>query len=491
MNRNDNALRLVGLAGSLLVVVVVAALPATAAGQPPPGSAPPPNEAAGASTPSPSTAEAPPVMPDSTTTPAPPPPEPAPPPPPHATAPPPPQAQVAAPPPSQAAAGGPAQIPLGTAPKGPVAPAFPPAIPSIDFGGRLRASVLLRDTKNPGGLGDASATVYADLYASGQITRMWSWLIAVTTDNYGGTAGAPSTVSLNLLDAMATFAPFPELQLTVGRMLVMADRYTPSGPWGLDEWFYPGFFVDVAAPALPKSGPVGRDVGLTLWGVPLGGHVKYYLGAYQLQDPNLSPLVSGRVQVSLLSREPGWFHRTTYYGDRDLVSVGVGGQVQSHGSVMVVPPPAAGTPPTPPLVDDFREVNADLIVEKRLGASGALSLEAAYYNFHGTYQPWKWLALGAVAYNSPVIEGIGKLRPSFRFQQAQARQTLASGESLDPSRTYDAQLTYVIMHWFAHVSVTYRHYDTAYSSPSAPAPAMAPAHRTGDMIVFGVQLWDP
>ena len=183
--------------------------------------------------------------------------------------------------------------------------------------------------------------------------------------------------------------------------------------------------------------------------------------------------------------KPGWFQRTTYYGDRDLVSVGVGGQMQKRGSVMTVAAPAV------PIVDDYREVNADLIAEKRLGDSGALSLEAAYYNFHGTYQPWKWMALGAVAYNSPVIEGVGKFRPSFRFQQAQAQQTLASGESLDPSRTYDAQLTYVVMHWFAHVSLTWRHYDTVYASASAPQPAVAPPHSKGDMVVLGLQLWDP
>ena len=92
-----------------------------------------------------------------------------------------------------------------------------------------------------------------------------------------------------------------------------------------------------AAPSR-RRGPAGRDVGVTAWGAPLGGHVKYYLGAYQLQDPTLSPLFSGRVQVSLLSPEPGWFHRTTYYGDRDLVSIGIGGQIQNNGSVMAVPP---------------------------------------------------------------------------------------------------------------------------------------------------------
>ena len=128
------------------------------------------------------------------------------------------------------------------------------------------------------------------------------------------------------LDVIAKFEPLPEFNIYAGRMLVQADRFSPSGPWGIDEFFYPGFFMGVAGPpALPKAGPVGRDVGTTVWGAPFGGHFKYYAGAYQLQDPALSPLYSGRLQLSLLNPEPAFFQRTTYYGTKDLISLGVGG----------------------------------------------------------------------------------------------------------------------------------------------------------------------
>lgn len=464
MSRN-NAQGRSGVVASLVAVsvaFVVANLPGTAVAQPAPAEPPPDS-----SPPPPETAERPPAPPPVllAVPPAPPPPVPGP----------------IAPP----------EIPIGVTPKGPVAPAFAPTIPNIDFGGRIRAGIRLQNPATPTKLNDVSATLNADLYAGGQIQKMWRWYVSITTDNYGGASGQPSTVSLVLLDAMATFSPLPEFQITAGRMLVMADRYAPGGPWGLDEWFMPGFYPGVAPPALPKAGPIGRDVGVVAWGVPLGGHIKYYLGAYQLQDPVLSPLISGRLQVSLLSQEPGWFQRTTYYGDRDLISIGVGGQVQKNGSVMAAAPAMMGMTPPPQMMDDFREFNADLIVEKRLGDKGGLSFEGAYYNFHGSYQPWAWAAVGALAYNSPIIEGIGKLRPSFRFQQAEAKQVTASGEAFDPSRLYDVQLTYVVMNWFAHFSVTYRRNDTVYASASAPAPAMAPAHSTGNMIIFGVQLWDP
>jgi hypothetical protein len=407
--------------------------------------------------------------------------------PPPVVAPPPPPPP--APPPAPPA---PAEIPYGTVPKGPVPPASAPAFPNIDYGGRLRSAVRIQGNSDPKALNDVSATLTADLYAGGQINKMWKWLFAVTAADYGGAPGQPSTVSMNVLDAIAGFTPIPEFQIYAGRMLVMADRYAPSGPWSMDEWTYPGFFsAPGAPPAVPKAGPVGRDVGVTVWGAPLGGHAKYYLGAYQLQDPALSPLFSGRVQVSLLSPEPGWFHRATYYGDRDLVSVGIGGQMQKNGSVMAVPAAMAGMPPPVPMLDDYREVNADLTVEKRFGDMGGISLEGAYYNYQGTYQPWKWSMVGAIAYNSPVVAGIGKFRPSFRFQQAQARQVTNTGEALDPTRVYDAQLTYSVMHWFTHVVINYRHYDVAYASASGAQPMGQPAHGVGNMVIIGVQLWDP
>jgi len=451
--------RVVFWSGCFLVCSLVSLFPRVGYGQTPPAESASPSASQSGEGPPPAAPEAPPTRA-----------EPAP-----AAAPPPPASEP---------------IPMGAVPKGPVPPAPPPAMPNIDYGGRLRTGLRFQSTTDPKSLNDVAQTIYADLYAGGQINSMWKWLLAITTNDYGGTAGQTSTAPISLLDAIAGFTPLPEFQIYAGRLLVMADRYAPSGPWGLDEWFYPGFFVGTP-PAVPKAGPSGRDFGTVVWGAPLAGHVKYYLGAYQMQDPTLSPLYSGRVQVSLLSAEPGWFHRTTYYGERDLVSFGVGGQYQKNGSVMTVPAATTGMTPPPPSVDDYRELNADVIVEKRLGDLGAVSVEGAYYNFHGTYQPWKWSAVGAIAYNSPVLAGIGRLRPSFRFQQAEAKQVTATGASLDPTRVYDAQLTYSVMAWYAHVVVNYRHYDVVYASPSSAPPAGAPGASTGNMIVVGVQLWDP
>src|SRR5687767_14482643 len=47
-----------------------------------------------------------------------------------------------------------------------------------------------------------------------------------------------------------------------------------------------------------------------------------------------------------------------------------------------------------------------------------------------------------------IMTWIGQLRPSCRCQQAQTKQVTATGDSFDPTRVYDVQLTYSVMQWF-------------------------------------------
>src|SRR5688572_15767461 len=111
------------LAGGGLLALLLSLGPSKAFGQTaPPGEARPaaasnPGEAAGARAPLAAPPESPPPL----------------------------QAPPPAPPPAPAPAPGPApaptELPFGTVPKGPVAPVPPPAMPNIDYGGRLRSAV--------------------------------------------------------------------------------------------------------------------------------------------------------------------------------------------------------------------------------------------------------------------------------------------------------------------------------------------------------------
>jgi hypothetical protein len=359
-------------------------------------------------------------------------------------------------------------IPDGTAPRKPVPPAFPPAIPNIDYGGRLRVGTALQDDD---GL-DPYMTVDADVYMLGQVHRMFKWQIALTL-SYGGSPGSPSTTTWSVLDAIARFEPTPWFNIYAGRLIVVVDRFGQAGPWGTDEWFYPGIFAG-APLATPKTGPAGRDVGVNVWGAPFGGHLKYYLGAYQLQDPALNPLLSARLQLSLLNPEPAFYHRNTYYGDAELISAGIGAQFQKDGSRQ--PTPAAPPAGFVPLTDDHAVLSADLAIEKTLGGAGSLSVNGAAYFFEGDFRSWESLYLASLGFVFSPVVGIGKFRPSVRVQQAQAP---AAGAGV--SRVIDGQLSYLIMNWYARLLLNYRH-----SSIDLGTGAVK-----DDRLVLGVVLWDP
>jgi hypothetical protein len=281
---------------------------------------------------------------------------------------------------------------------------------------------------------------------------------------------------------IAKFEPLREFNIYAGRHLVQADRFTPGGPWGIDEFFYPGFFPLVGAPALPKAGPVGRDVGVTIWGAPFEGHFKYYVGAFQLHDPVLNPLLSGRLQLSLLSPEPAFYQRTTYFGTRDLVSFGVGAQYQSSGSVQTVPAPAAGMPPIVPLTDDYNSITGDVNVEKVLEEAGTVSAVAQVSSFGGEYQRWENFWLVSLGYMMPRPIGIGKLRATVRYQSA-----IDPSDGAESSSLIDAQLSYNIAAWYARVALGFRHGSTFLPG----APPAAGTTQDSNMVYLGITLADP
>jgi hypothetical protein len=375
----------------------------------------------------------------------------------------------------------PSLIPDGEAPKGPIAPAFPPAIPNVDYGARLRAVIKLQNPEDPEKVNDVSEQVEADLYVNGQIHRFLKYQVALTLA-YPGTSAAPQQVNVSPLDVIARIEPLPEFNVYLGRMLVVVDRFAPSGPWGIDEFFFPGFFPLIGPPALPKAGAQGRDVGATVWGAPLKGLLKYYLGAFNLYDPSLNPLLSGRVQVSLLNGEPAFYHRGTYFGTKDIISAGVGGQYQKDGSVQAVPPAMAGMPPTVPLTDDYSMLTADLTVEKNIGDAGTLSAVGAFSKFNGDYQRWENYWLASLGYMLPQPIGIGKPRITVRYQRAQD-----AADGADPSSVLDAQLSYNIAAWFARFALGYRRGES-WLPPSMTAPATV---ASSNMLYFGVTLADP
>src|SRR5258708_26947365 len=80
-------------------------------------------------------------------------------------------------------------------------------------------------------------------------------------------------------------------------------------------------------------------------------------------DPTATPLYSGRLQLALLAKEPGFWGNGSYFGEKDVLSIGVSGQAQK---ALVGP--------------NYGEFSADALAEFKVGG-GWVTGEGVYYHF--------------------------------------------------------------------------------------------------------------
>jgi hypothetical protein len=396
-------------------------------------------------------ADPPPPAPAATTA-APPPPAP-----PMATEPPPP----AATPPAQAAT-----PPLATE-------AMPATreekLPSIDVGAWVRAAGRLQrggdDPQSMAGL--QMDTAYVELHAGGKIHKNVSLTLNLNANGLGGTAG--------IEDAIVGFDIADPIHLWLGQLLVPVDRANFSGPFFMIPWNYPGVFGPNGVAAIPKEGPAGRNIGGSLWGNDPDGKIKYAVGVFlpPAGSPhNATPLVSAHVSTALIGKETGYFGNETFFGNQDIVSIGVGGQYQKKGSVGTAP--AGGVAPK----DNYGEFTADALAEFKYGDGGWFSLDGAFYHFAGDYQAATDAFYVTAAIASPKV-GVGNIQPMIRYQQGMGR-TPAGGSGALNEYTVDASLNYLIMGPALRMMVNFEH--AGVKNETAAGTLME-----ANMVQFGAQ----
>lgn len=311
------------------------------------------------------------------------------------------------------------------APTQPVA--APPAPPSpwgpdpknVAVGAWLRLGGRIQNPSARNSLNDVwMDEIYLILTANGRITPWFKWQFNLNANNPptqpNGVAPL-SYASVGIQDLIVKLELDPLFNIWVGRMLVPGDRSNLSGPWFINYFLYPGFLrVRSAPPPIGlKSGPNGRDNGVTAWGQVAGGAFKYYLGAYNLdaQVHEVNPLVTARVVLNLLDPEPGYYHQSAYHGAKDIVAVAASLQYQRSGSFKVLAP---GTPPTID-VGDYRLFEADALIDKKLGEAGVGTLEGATY-FYDERQPVRQFYMFGAGYVVPQPIGPGRFAPAVRYQ---------------------------------------------------------------------------
>jgi hypothetical protein len=335
----------------------------------------------------------------------------------------PPPGDVVAPTEAAQAASTPVTFPPAPAPAPPERPLFDP---KIGVGAWLRVGYRIQNPSEVEKLNDVFMDqLYLVLAARGQFTPWLKWQASLAANHYT----APGSVTLDaeltypnagLQDLIIKFEPDDAFNVWAGKMILPIDRANLSGPWFTNYWLMRGAFPRSAAVSPPpygiKAGPFGRQQGVSVWGQVLAGKLKYYAGAYELDQQSLDahPMFAGRLVANFLDPEPGYYNESAYHGEKDIISIGVGGQYQKGGSVLVIP---AAMPNLE--VGDLKVVTADLLIDKKLG-NHVLTLEGSAY-FTDDFQPVNRLYVVGAGYTSPPV-GPGRISPAARFQVATVPQ---------------------------------------------------------------------
>jgi hypothetical protein len=288
-----------------------------------------------------------------------------------------------------------------------------------------------------------------------------------------------SDETMRLLDVVAQFQLMDGLNFWFGRMLPPSDRANLAGPYFANVWEYP------MVSQYPNAF-TGRDTGALLWGNIFDGKLLYAVGAYQgknrgtgLSNDSADPLYAGRIAYSFLEPELGYYGTNSYFGGKEVFTVGAAYQYQKNG---------VGTATTS---GDYRAWNVDALFETKMANGGVITLEGAYYDYDtddisdtsagvvaacaavnanncgGAVQGDAWL--GTAAYLIPVKVGIGQFQPYVRYQ------------TFDPdggskSKQWDIGLSYIMAGHNARITAVYSDMD-----PGAGAS-------NKDKFILGVQL---
>jgi hypothetical protein len=319
-----------------------------------------------------------------------------------------------------------------------------------------------------------------ELRLGGDVTDYFSWTAdfnaVLDGDGAGTSTGGGTFADFSIEDLIAQFKAAKEFQIWAGRLLVPSDRSNFSGPFFTSPWNYPGFYKAGAAPIGPMEGPNGRNQGVTVWGNVADDKFKYYAGVYGIDQggptfegngTGANPFYSARLSYTFQGSEPGYFGSSTYYGDKSVVTLGVGAQYMKDGSVD--PTSTAMVKPQKDTVIGM----ADLLAEEATDA-GTFTFEGQFYAFNSGYQfsgptqPYspKEAFYALFSYLTPQNIGVGKLQPLIRWQQ-----------TADPAWTVvDVALAYVMKAYDCRLVLNYEHTDLGSDGGVANA------------LEFGVQL---
>ena len=175
-------------------------------------------------------------------------------------------------------------------------------------------------------------------------------------------------------------------------------------------------------------------------------------------------LWAGRVVLNLWDPEPGYYNSSIYYNDKDILAIGLAGQLQNSALVGDCGG-GPGDPPVPPVgtctdaldVGDFRAWNVDVLMQKHLGF-GMVAFNGAYYDYDrdrkgtATNEGKAWFAVGSLLLPEKYGPGKwqGQLEPFVRFQEFDPRES-----GIRDHTRWDFGLNYVLSGHNARITAQY------------------------------------
>ena len=260
---------------------------------------------------------------------------------------------------------------------------------------------------------------------------------------------------IRVLDAVGKLEVNELFNLWLGRFLPPSDLSNLSGPFYLNAYEFP--YVQFGYPGILQ----GRDDGAAIWGQVGEGAFKWQVGMFKGTDgfPNGDDhrMLTARLTLNLLDPEPGYYNQSTYYGEKDILALGVAMMNQNDATGTIADP------------EDYLGWNIDVLFEKKLDSDGVLSLESAYYDFDDNgannmeiaagdlvdmnRQGESFFILAAYLFPDQVAMGNieGQFQPYFRFMDFD-RDFPANGET---EEGLDFGLNYIIDGHNAQISVVY------------------------------------
>ena len=266
----------------------------------------------------------------------------------------------------------------------------------------------------------------ARIYVSGGVVENIKFMF---NTEYNGNSS-----QIGVLDAAARLEFKPEFNIWMGRMLPPSDRANMYGPYYAHHWNVFSDGVQNGHPSITIGGVpnfTGRANGIVYWG-DFNEKVKLSVGAFDGASltGNAKVLGAARLQFNLMDSEDGYYLNGTYYGDKNLFSIGGSTQVQSGKTAS----------------------NIDLLFEKKLSGGGVVTVESEYTNYNrlgGYVSGYKSQGAYALAsYLFPQKIGMGQIEVLGKYGSAQ----FAKGPT--PSfrwETTEINATYVIKQFNARV----------------------------------------